>query len=101
MTRGEIWMADLGYNAKIRPVLILSVPIGKDDRSLVAYVNRTTSVRNTPYEVPHKARGMKPGVFDAQGLGTTDKHYLIRRLGTVDATTLAQVEDRVKAWLGL
>lgn len=101
MNRGQIWLADLGYIGKVRPVLILSVPPGDEDRALVTYVIRTTSVRGTAYEVPHEARGMKPGAFDAQGLGTTDWSHFIRRLGTVDAATLATIEERVRAWLAL
>ena len=55
--------------------------------TLFTYGIRTTSVRGTAYELPHTARGMKPGAFDAQGLGTTDFSHFIRRLGSVDATT--------------
>jgi len=47
--------------------------------------------------VEHKARGIKAGVFDAQGLGTTDRSHLIRKLGTIDAATLATIEERVRA----
>jgi mRNA-degrading endonuclease toxin of MazEF toxin-antitoxin module len=101
MNRSEIWIADLGYMGKVRPVLILSIPPGDQDRALVSYVIRTTSTRGTAYEVPHQARGMLPGAFDAQGLGTTDYSRFIRRLGQVDAETLAQIESRVRAWLGL
>ena len=56
MTRGEIGLADLGYVGKVRPVLILSVEPGDQDRALVTYVIRTTSMRGTDYEVPHSAR---------------------------------------------
>jgi len=72
MKRSEICLADLGYFGKVRPVLILSVEPGDEDRALVTYVVRTTSVRGTAYEILHHARGMNPGVFDAQGIGTTD-----------------------------
>lgn len=101
MNRGEIWLADLGYLGKVRPVLVLSVPPNEEDRALVTYVIRTTSMRGTAYEVPHKARGMVPGVFDAQGIGTTDFSRFIRRLGNVERETLACVEERVRAWLAL
>ncbi|MCU0778430.1 MAG: type II toxin-antitoxin system PemK/MazF family toxin [Akkermansiaceae bacterium] len=101
MKRGEIWLADLGYLGKIRPVLIISVVPGDEDRALFTYVIRTTSMRGTAYEVPHQARGMKPGVFDAQGIGTTDFSRFIRHLGDVDGKTLAQLEERVRAWLAL
>lgn len=52
MNRGEVWLADLGFAGKIRPVLILSVAPGDEDRALVTYVIRTTSVRGTAYEIP-------------------------------------------------
>ncbi len=101
MNRGEIWLADLGYLGKIRPVLIMSISPGDDDRALVTYVIRTTSLRGTAYELPHTSPGMKPGAFDAQGLGTTDRSRFIRRISVVDSVTLTAIENRVKAWLGL
>ena len=101
MNRGEVWLADLGYLGKVRPVLILSVPAGNDDRALITYVMRTTAVRGTAYEVAHKAFGMKPGAFDAQGIGSTDHSRFIRKLAQVDADTMARVEERVRAWLAL
>ncbi|MGK0187431.1 MAG: mRNA-degrading endonuclease toxin of MazEF toxin-antitoxin module [Verrucomicrobiales bacterium] len=101
MNRGELWLADLGYIGKTRPVLILSVPPGDSDRALFTYVIRTTSVRGTAYEVQHKARGQRAGAFDGQGIGTTDKSHLIRKLGTVDGETFAAVEEFVRAWLAL
>lgn len=94
-------MADLGYSGKVRPVLVLSVSPGDMDRALVTYVVRTTSVRGTAYEVMHSARGMKPGVFDAQGIGSTDRSRFIRKLGVLEERVLGMVEDRVRAWLAL
>ncbi len=99
--RGELWIADLGMVAKVRPVLILSVEYRGDERAVVTYVIRTTSVRGTQYEVSHEARGMPSGAFDAQGLGSIPDVKLERRLGTVPVETLAKVENAVCAWLGL
>lgn len=59
MNRGEVWLADLGYVGKIRPVLILSIIPGPDDRALISYIIRTTSLRGTAYEIIHSAKGMK------------------------------------------
>lgn len=101
MNRGEVWLADLGYAGKIRPVLILSVAPGPDDRALVSYIIRTTSLRGTAYEIIHSARGMKPGAFDCQGIGTTDKSHFMRKLGHVEDVTLSEVETRLSRWLGL
>lgn len=99
--RGELWMADLGMVAKVRPVLILSGEYRDEERAVVTYVLRTTSRRGTQYEVPHAARGMLEGAFDAQGIGSIPDVKLERRLGVVDPATLAQVEEAVRAWLAL
>ncbi len=44
MKRGEIWQADLGYTGKVRPVLVLSIDYKDEERAIVTYVPRTTSV---------------------------------------------------------
>ena len=82
--RGEIWM-DLGMAAKVRPVLVLSVAYEGQERAIVSYVIRTTSLRDTQYEVRHETRGMPNGAFDAQGLGSIPEIKLERRL---DSSTL-------------
>lgn len=99
--RGELWMADLGFVAKVRPVLIISTAYQDEERAVATYVLRTTSVRGTRYEVPHSSRGMPEGAFDAQGIGSIPDVKLERRLGAVDEATLAKVEDAVRSWLGL
>jgi mRNA interferase MazF len=97
--RGEIWMADLDV-AKVRPVLILSIEYQDNERAVVTYVIRTTSVRGPQYEVHYEARGMPTGAFDAQGLASIPDVKLERRLGVVDGETLVKVEDAVCTWLG-
>jgi len=99
--RGELWLADLGFVAKVRPVLILSVDYQDNERAVVTYVIRTTSVRGTQYEVPHQGRGVPAGAFDAQGIASIPDAKLERRLGVVDTETLAKVENAVRAWLAL
>ena len=99
--RGEIWLVDLGMVQKTRPVVILSVAFLDYERAVVTYVPRTTSLRNTRFEVPHQAHGFDPGAFDAQGLGGVPVTKLIRPLGTLDATTVQGIEMAVKSWLGL
>ena len=73
--RGEIWMADLGLAAKVRPVLVLSVAYEGQKRAIVSYVMLTTSLRDTQYEVRHETRGMPNGAFDVarSGFDTGDQ----------------------------
>lgn len=99
--RGEIWLVDLGMVAKTRPVLILSVAYDDQERSLVTFIPRTTSVRGTRFEVAHSGRGFDAGAFDAQGVATVPTVQLIRRLGMIDGPTMVQVEAAAKRWLGL
>ena len=99
--RGDVWLADLGYTAKVRPCLILSVPIEPQDRVLVSLVPHTTSLQGTRFEVSVPKRFLKPGAFDAQGIVTVAQARLIRRLGKLQPGELALVEEAVKQWLAL
>jgi mRNA interferase MazF len=93
--RGEIWIADLGLAAKVRPVLVLSVAYEGQERAIVSYVIRTTSLRDTRYEVRHETHGMPNGAFDAQGLGSIPEIKLERRVGLVDSETVTPQPSQV------
>lgn len=99
--RGEVWIVDLGLAAKVRPCLVLSVPVGPQDRSLATVVAHTTSARGSQFEVVVKARFLKPGAFDAQNLVTIPHAKFVRKLGDLPADQMALVEVAVLRWLGL
>jgi mRNA interferase MazF len=99
--RGEVWLVDLGLAAKVRPCLVLSVPVAEQDRALITVVAHTTSLRGSRFEVAMTRRFLRPGVFDAQNLVTIPRAKLLRKLGVLSATQLATVEAAVRAWLGL
>ncbi len=99
--RGEIWLVDLGMVAKVRPCLILSIPIAPEDRALVTLVPHTTSLRGSRFEVTLSVPFLKTGGFDAQGLSTTPIPHLIRSLGRLSPNQLSEVEAAVCLWLGL
>lgn len=79
--RGDIWLVDLGYAAKVRPCLVLSIPAADEDRALATLVPHTTSTRASRFEVPLKVSFLRVGAFDAQNLVTIPHAKLIRRLG--------------------
>ena len=64
-------------------------------------VLHTTSVRGSHFEVPFTVPFLRPGAFDAQSLVTIPVAKLLRLLGRLGPTQLAEVEARVCAWLGL
>ncbi len=99
--RGEVWLADLGIAAKVRPGLVLSVPPDPQDRVLVTLVPHTTSVQGTRFEVVVPKPFLQAGVFDAQGLVTVARPRALRKLGDLLPAELALIEAAVKQWLGL
>ena len=48
-SRGEVWLVDLGMVAKVRPCLVLSVPVETQDRVLATLVGHTTSTRGSRF----------------------------------------------------
>lgn len=68
--RGEVWLADLGIAAKVRPCLVLSVLPAPQDRVLATLVPHTTSVQGTRFGVAVPKPFLQASAFGAQGLIT-------------------------------
>jgi mRNA interferase MazF len=98
--RGEVWLVDLGYVAKVRPCLVVSIPARMQDRALATLVPHTTKPRGSRFEVDVKVRFLKPGAFDVQNLVTIPHAKLLKKLGELDPEQLSQVEDILLFWLG-
>jgi mRNA interferase MazF len=96
-----VWLVDLGYAAKTRPALVISVPPQDTERALVLLVPHTTSPRGTRVELASQERFLKPGVFDAQNLVTVPDAKLLRRLGKVSVKIFDYVLAAVLKWLGV
>lgn len=99
--RGEVWLVDLGYAAKVRPCLVFSIDAEDTDRALVTVISHTTSIRGTRFEVSLKIRFLKQGAFDAQNITSISHAKFVRKLGSVTAEQMQQVEDTIKFWLDL
>lgn len=99
--RGEVWLVDLGYAAKVRPCLVASIPALDQDRALCTLVPHTTSPRGSRFEIELRVRFLREGAFDSQNLVTIPHAKLIRKLGLVSSEQLTAIEDRVRFWLGL
>jgi mRNA interferase MazF len=99
--RGEVWLVDLGYAAKTRPALVLSIPSLDTERALVLLVPHTTSPRGTRFEIASKVSFLKTGVFDAQNLVTVPEAKLLRKLGMLPTNEFGEVTECVMKWLGV
>jgi mRNA interferase MazF len=101
-SRGEVWLVDLGYRAKVRPCLVISIQAEDQDRALITFVPRTTSERGTRFEVKLEAPFFnQPGVFDTQGINTIDRTKFQRSIGKLTTDQMHAVETALKIWLGL
>lgn len=80
--RGEVWLVDLGYTAKVRPGLVLSIPANDEDRALATLVPHTTALRQSRFKVELNIRFLRKGGFDAQNL-------------------MQKIEEKIRFWLGL
>ena len=85
---------------KERPVFILSVPFGDEDRAVVTVVFHSTALRGSDYEVAVPCAFLKPGAFVCQSLATYPTARAIRKLGVLQPAQLATVEAKVFQWLG-
>ena len=99
--RGEVWLADLGFAAKVRPVLIVSVPFGLQDYALVQVIPHTTQIRGSSFAVNLPIPFLAPGVFNIQGMAAVPVVKFEKRLGTLSLAQMATIEAGVKRWLGL
>lgn len=92
VTRGEIWLAEVGR--KTRPVLVLTRPEVIDVRVLVTVAEITTQRRGLAAEVDfdHVEAGLdRRSVINCDGLHTVVQSSLTRRIGSVDAATMRGV----------
>ena len=99
--RGAVYLVDLGLAAKVRPCLVISIPLDESDRSLVTVIPHTTAMRQSRFEIVVPARFLRPGAFDAQGIVTVPTVRLMNQLGMLTTEQLGLVERGVCAWLGI
>jgi mRNA interferase MazF len=98
--RGEVWLVDLGYVAKVRPCLVISIPALNQDRALATLIPQTTSSRSSRFEVKVNARFLREGVFDVQNIITIPHAKLLRQLGSLTFEQMMEIEKVLLFWLG-
>ncbi len=101
MTRGEVWLAEVGR--KRRPVLVLTRSEVLDVRALVSVAEITTTIRGLAVEVPidHHAIGLdRASAINCDGLHTVAQTSLTLLVGEVDDSTMERVCTAVSYALG-
>lgn len=100
---GEVWLADLGLAAKVRPVVIVSRYDPDPPRALVLYVPLTTQNRGSGYELalPRLRFLRELSVANVQGLASLPTTRLQRKLGVLPAAAMAALVDSLRFTLDL
>jgi mRNA interferase MazF len=93
VVRGEIWLAALDPTVgsgiqKTRPCVIISPPEMHDFLRTVTVAPMTTGSHPAPFRLPVRFR-RRSGLILLDQIRTLDKVRLTRRLGVLDADTLA------------
>ena len=101
MTRGEIWLAEVGR--KLRPVLVVTRPEVIDVRLLVTVAEVTTTIRGHAAEVDidEVDAGLdRPSVVNCDGIHTIEQATLQGPIGRVGEATMLRVCAAVSYALG-
>lgn len=101
MTRGELWLAQVGR--KKRPVLVLTRPDVIEVRALVTVAEVTTSVRGLAAEVvvDHVEAGLdRPSAINCDGIHTVTQASLTNRVGQVGDDIMRKVCSAISYALG-
>jgi mRNA interferase MazF len=98
--RGEVWLVDFGLAGKTRPALVVNVPFGDQDRSLITVVPHTTSLRGSSFEIAVRVPFLKPGAFLVQGVTTFPSVRATHRLGVLQRDGFDNVFEGLLRWLG-
>jgi mRNA interferase MazF len=101
VSAGEVWMADLGLAAKVRPALLLTGNPALDELDLVTVLLHTTSLRGTRWELNIPKPFLKPGAFHLQQVQSVSISKLERRLGILTTEEMDRVLDALADCLGV
>lgn len=101
--QGEIWLADLGLAAKIRPIIVISRNDENPPRHLYVYLPLTTQDRGSSYEVSlgHYPVLRDESVVNVQGIGSLPRPRLIRKLGELTSGDFKKTVEALHFLFGL
>jgi mRNA interferase MazF len=95
---GEVYMLDLGYQGKVRPIVIMSREDSQAPRALSLFVPLTKQSRGSRYEV---AMPLVPWLklqsfANVQAIGAAEHHELTNRRGRFEPSTIAKIKDAIR-----
>ena len=109
----DIYLASFPFGdvagMKLRPVLTLTGPLGPVPEVLVAYVSSVipsallpSDIVLDPASAEHNSTNLKTrSALRLHKLATIHSTAVVRRLGSLSAATMAEVDQKLRAILGL
>ncbi len=96
-------MLDLGYEGKVRPVVIVSREDDSAPRALAVFVPLTTEFRSSRYEVklPRVPWLAHQSFANAQAMGAAEYHELTDRRGRLEPAVMAEIKAAIRWALDL
>jgi mRNA interferase MazF len=110
--RGEIYLVEFdparGHEIrKTRPALVIQNDIGNRESQVTIVAAITSKLSLVPFPVdvtvpPSKVNGLSlPSAVLLGQIRSVDRERLVKRLGSLDATTMRRVDQAIKISLGL
>jgi mRNA interferase MazF len=95
---GEVYMLDLGYQGKVRPVVIMSREDSHAPRALSLFVPLTKESRPSNYEVtlPRVPWLRLQSYANVQAIGSAGHHELTDLRGRFEASVVKQIKDAIR-----
>ena len=95
---GDVFMLDLDYEGKVRPVVIVSREDPNAPRALSVFVPLTKQTRGSRYEVtmPRVPWLKLQSYANVQAIGAAEHHELTDRRGRFDAAVVKQIREAIR-----
>ena len=95
---GEVYMLDLGFHGKVRPVVIMSREDSQAPRALSLFVPLTKESRPSKYEVtmPRMPWLALQSYANVQAIGAAGHYELTDRRGRFEASVVKQIKDAIR-----
>jgi len=100
---GEVFLLDLGFEGKMRPIVIVSREDPDAPRALSVFVPLTKESRGGRYEIamPRVPWLKHQSYANVLGMGAAEWHELTVRRGRFNADTVAKIKSAIRWMLEL
>jgi mRNA interferase MazF len=94
---GDVFIVDLGFEGKVRPVVVISREDPDAPRALSVVVPLTSQFRDSRYEVkmPRVPWLNLQSFANVQAIGSVAHHELVNRRGRFEASVLKQIRESI------